>query len=272
MIKDRGMVMIKVCVIGAAGKMGKTNIKIVSSDSETKLTGAIERKDNPFLGHDAGEVAGIGKIGVLIDSSLENFIENCDVVVDFSYVESFEDNLSSVIKHSKAFVCGTTGIPANLIELAKKAGEKIPIIWAPNFSAGITLLNRLVEISAKTLDSSFDAEIVEIHHRMKKDAPSGTAIKFLKTLKEIYKSDNVIFGREGIIGERPAGQIGVSTIRGGDVVGEHTVYFFGQGERIELTHKASSRETFARGALRAAKFILKQGKGFYTMEQVLGLI
>jgi len=263
--------MIKVCVTGAAGKMGKTNIKVISEDKESKLSGAIENVGSPYIGKDSGEIAGIGKNEILISDSLEKVIEDCDVVVDFSVVECFVKNLNIVLNHNKAFVCGTTGLSTNMIDSAKKAGEKIPIIWAPNFSMGITLLNKIVELCAKTLGESFDAEIMEIHHRMKKDAPSGTALKLLNTLKKNYNTENVIYGREGLIGERPLNQIGVSTLRGGDVVGEHTVYFFGQGERLELTHKASSRETFARGALRAAKFIIQKGKGFYTMEEVLGL-
>ncbi len=263
--------MIKVCVTGAAGKMGKTIINVVSSDKEAKLVGATEVKNSPFIGLDAGEVAGSGKSGVIIEDSLDKAIKDSDVVIDFTSIQSFDEHLSCVLKNKKAFVCGTTGLPNEKIEKAKEAGKEIPIIWAPNFSVGITLLNKITEICAEVLNDNFDAEIMEIHHRMKKDAPSGTAIKLLNTLKKIYKSEDVIYGREGLIGERPTKQIGVSTLRGGDVVGEHTVYFFGQGERLELTHKASSRETFARGALRAAKYILQNGKGFYTMEEILGL-
>ncbi len=262
--------MVKICVVGATGKMGKTNIKVICEDKDSELTGAVEKTGMPFIGMDAGEVAGVGKIGVTIVDSLEKVIRDCDVVIDFSTVETFESNLNAALKFEKAFVCGTTGLSAELIEKAKKAGEKIPIIWAPNFSVGVTLLNKLIELCARTLDKGFDVEIMEIHHKMKKDAPSGTALKLLNTLKKEYETENVIFGREGLIGERPEKQIGVSTLRGGDVVGEHTVYFLGQGERLELTHKASSRETFSRGALRAAKFILSKGKGFYTMEDVLG--
>ncbi|MCX7820300.1 MAG: 4-hydroxy-tetrahydrodipicolinate reductase [Brevinematales bacterium] len=263
--------MTKVCVTGAAGKMGKTNINVILSDKEATLSGAVEAKDSPFVGLDAGEVAGCGKIGIKIEDSLEKVVGNCDVVIDFTSIHSFDENLSCVLKNKKAFVCGTTGLSNEQIEKAKQAGNEIPIIWAPNFSVGITLLNKITAICAEVLKENFDPEIMEIHHKMKKDAPSGTAIKLLNTLKKIYNSEDVIYGREGLIGERPPKQIGVSTLRGGDVVGEHTVYFFGQGERIELTHKASSRETFARGALRAAKYIVAKGKGFYTMEEILGL-
>ncbi len=263
--------MIKVCVTGAAGKMGKTNILVVSSDKESKLTGAVEHPASPFIGQDAGEVAGIGKAGILISDNLENVIKECDVVIDFTSPNSFDRHLEIVVENKKAFVCGSTGISNEQIEKVKKAGGHIPVIWAPNFSVGIVILNKITQICAEILKDGFDPEIMEIHHKMKKDAPSGTALKLLNTLKSVYNSENIVFGREGMIGERPKNQIGVSTLRGGDVVGEHTVYFFGQGERLELTHKASSRETFARGALRAAKFILSKGKGFYTMEEVLGL-
>ncbi|MGC8765816.1 MAG: 4-hydroxy-tetrahydrodipicolinate reductase [Brevinematia bacterium] len=264
--------MIRVCITGAAGKMGKTNIKVIASDNDARLTGAVEVKGSSFIGLDAGEVAGVGNLGVKIEDGLEKVIDGCDVVIDFSSVAAFDTNLQCVLKYKKAFVCGTTGLSSEQIEKVKSAGNEVPVIWSPNFSVGITILNKITELCANILKEDFDAEIMEIHHRMKKDAPSGTALKLLNTLKKVYNSENVVFGREGIIGERPSGQLGVSTLRGGDVVGEHTVYFFGQGERIELTHKASSRETFARGALRAAKFILKNGKGFYTMEQVLGLL
>jgi 4-hydroxy-tetrahydrodipicolinate reductase len=263
--------MLKIAVTGAAGKMGKTNIKVISEDKESQLTGALEAKGSPFIGQDAGQTAGLGVLGVPIFDSASQAIGNCDVIIDFSSPSVVLENLHAAMEHNKALVIGMTGLSDKELSAVKEAGEKIPVIWAPNFSVGVPLMAHLTRIAAEILGKDFDAEIVEVHHRMKKDSPSGTAIKLLNVLKEAYHTKDVVYGREGIIGERPENQIGVSAVRGGDVVGDHTVYFLGMGERFELSHKASSRETFAKGALRAAKYIVKNGKGFYTIEQVLGL-
>jgi len=263
--------MIKVCVTGAAGKMGKTNIKVIVEDKECNLSGAVEKENSPYIGCDAGEIAGVGKLGVLIVDDLQKAIGECDVVIDFSSPDAFDKNIKVVMESKKAFVCGTTGLTDEQKNKIKEAGKVIPVIWAPNFSVGIAVLNKIVSLCCNVLGEDFDVEILELHHRMKKDSPSGTAVKLLNTVREIKKTENIIYGREGIIGERPRGQIGVFAIRGGDVTGEHTVYFLGQGERIELTHRASSRETFSRGAIRAAKYILEKGVGLYTIEDVLNL-
>ncbi len=263
--------MILVAVTGAAGKMGKTNIKIISEDKESKLSGAAEAADSSFIGMDAGEIAGVGRLNVPITDNIEKIVEGCDVLMDFSSPAAVEKNINVVLKFKKAIVIGTTGLGEKETGLIKEAGSSIPVIWAPNFSVGINLMTKLTRIAAEVLNEGFDVEIVEAHHRMKKDSPSGTAIKLLNVLKEAYHTNDVVYGREGITGERPERQIGVLAVRGGDVVGDHTVSFLGIGERLEIIHKASSRETFAKGALRAAKFIVKNGKGFYTMEDVLGL-
>ena len=198
-------------------------------------------------------------------------MSDCDVLIDFSSPSVTAANIRTALKLGKAIVIGTTGISENDKNLLRDAGRNIPAIWAPNFSTGVNLLKYLVKISAEFLGDGFDAEIVEVHHRMKKDSPSGTALGLLNVLKEVYKTDDIIYGREGITGERPHNQIGVFALRGGDVFGDHTVSFLGDGERVELIHKASSRETFARGALRAAKYITGKGPGLYTIEEVLGL-
>jgi len=263
--------MLKIAVAGAAGKMGKTNIKVVSEDKECLLVGALEASNSSLLGKDAGEIAGIGNVGISITSDPNNAFKDCDVIIDFTTPSATTKNIEFATKFKKAIVIGTTGIGEKEKEIIREAGKVIPVIWAPNFSVGINLMTKLIKTAAQVLGNSFDAEIVEIHHRLKKDSPSGTALQLLNVLKEIYNTDNIIYGREGMIGERPANQIGVFAVRGGDVVGEHTVSFYGIGERLEIVHKASSRETFARGALRAAKYIISKGIGLYTMNDVLGL-
>jgi 4-hydroxy-tetrahydrodipicolinate reductase len=261
--------MLNIIVTGAAGRMGRSNIKVISEDKNCKLTGAIEVEGSPFIGKDSGEIAGIGKNYIIISSG--ESIDNCDVIMDFTAPSTVKKHVDIALRHNIALVIGSTGVNEGDMALIKDAGKKIPVIWAPNFSVGINLIAKLTRLAAETLNEGFDAEIVEVHHRMKKDSPSGTAVKLLNVLKEVYKTGDVVYGREGLVGERPDKQIGVFAIRGGDVVGDHTVSFFGIGERVEITHKASSRETLSRGALRAAKYIVKKGAGFYTMEDVLGL-
>lgn len=263
--------MLKILVTGAAGKMGRMVVKTVKEDPDSSLAAATESGMNPFLGQDAGDLAGVGRLEVPLESDIDKSAAACDCIIDFSSVEAFSAHLNAAVKHNKAIVIGTTGLTEKQLELVRDAGKKIPVIWAPNFSVGVTLITKLTRIAAEILKGGFDAEIVETHHRLKKDAPSGTALKLLDAVKKVYQTENIITGRNGITGERPAGQIGVFAVRGGDVVGDHTVSFLGLGERVEITHKATSRETFARGALRAAKHIVKSGPGLYTMEQVLGL-
>jgi 4-hydroxy-tetrahydrodipicolinate reductase len=264
--------MLRIALTGASGRMGRTVIKVVSEDRESVITGATDAVNSPYLGLDAGDLGGIGrKLDVPVIDDVGAAMKNADVLIDFSVQSAASVNIKSSMRLNKAIVIGTTGLNDEDMKVLREAGEKIPVIWAPNFSAGINLLAKLTEIAAKVLGGSFDAEIVEKHHRNKKDSPSGTAIRLLKVLKDVYKTDDVVYGRKGTEGERPSGQIGVFAVRGGDVVGDHTVGFYGDGERLELTHLASSRETFAKGALRAAKFIYKNGPGLYTIEEVLGL-
>jgi 4-hydroxy-tetrahydrodipicolinate reductase len=264
--------MLRVAVTGAAGKMGEANIRVISSDNNAVLTGAVEASGNPQIGRDAGEVSGIGRnLSVPITGDVEKALSVSDVLIDFSIPSVTAANIRAALKSGKAIVIGTTGISDDDKNLLREAGRTIPAIWAPNFSIGVNLLANLVKTAAMALGDGFDAEIVEVHHRMKKDAPSGSALKILNVLKEIYKTNDIIYGREGITGARPHNQIGVFAMRGGDVIGDHTVSFLGDGERVELVHKASSRQTFARGALRAAKYITGKGPGLYTIEEALGL-
>jgi 4-hydroxy-tetrahydrodipicolinate reductase len=263
--------MLKVLVTGAAGKMGKTNIKVITENKDCTLSGAVEFKDSPYIGQDAGLLAGVGNLNIPIKSSITEYVRDCDVIIDFSAVSALQLNVEAAVKNNCALVIGTTGISDKDQALVQEAGKSIPVIWAPNFSVGVNLMAKLCRLAAEVLDKGFDVEIVEAHHKMKKDSPSGTAIQLLNVLKDAYHTNDIVYGREGLTGERPENQIGVSAVRGGDVVGDHTVYFLGIGERVEITHKASTRETFARGALRAAQYIVKKGKGLYTMKDVLGM-
>ncbi len=260
--------MIKVIVSGAAGRMGISNIQAVTDDPDTELAGALEYTGHPAIGKDAGDIAGVGFAGVPICSTLKDIKNKADVMIDFSSPQALEEHVQYAIETSTALVVGTTGLTN--MDILENAAKSIPVIWAPNYSVGVNLLARLCTIAGAVLKQGFDAEIIEAHHRMKKDAPSGTAIKLLNVLKNVYQTEEVVYGREGMPGARPPQEIGVHAVRGGDIVGDHTVLFAGIGERIELTHKASSRMTFSLGAVRAAKFILQHKKGFYSMEDVLG--
>lgn len=263
--------MLNILVTGAAGKMGKMVIQAVHDDGSACLVAATEYSGNPFIGQDAGSVAGVGPLKVAIEDNIQKSVQKCDCIIDFSSLEAFSNNLETAVSFNKAIVIGTTGLDEQKLGKVREAGKKIPVIWAPNFSVGVSLIAKLAKMAAGILNEGFDVEIVEAHHRMKKDAPSGTALKLLEAVRSVRKNGKVVSGREGQVGARTSDEIGVFAIRGGDVVGDHTVHFFGNGERVEITHKATSRETFARGALKAAKFIVAAGKGVYTMEDVLGL-
>ena len=221
-------------------------------------------------GSEAVEIAARLERGDAIDSA----VEACDAVIDFSHADATEETTAGCVQARKPLVIGTTGHTAAQLQLIKDAAAKVPVVLAANFSVGVNTLFWLTRRAAELLGDGFDLEIVETHHRLKKDAPSGTAKRLAEVLCEARGLDyaaDVAHGREGMTGERPRRQIGVHAIRAGDVVGEHTVLFAAAGERLELTHKASSRETFAVGALRAARWIVDQPAGLYSMEDVLGL-
>ncbi|MCX7988808.1 MAG: 4-hydroxy-tetrahydrodipicolinate reductase [Thermodesulfovibrio sp.] len=266
--------MIKLTVCGAAGRMGSRIIALSKEYEELKLVGAIESKTNPKIGSDAGVVAGIGPLGVEIMADLKKIIKNTDVVVNFTSPEATLEHLEIVKKSKKPIVIGTTGFSNEQILKIQKISKEIPIVLSPNMSIGVNLLFKILKDVAKVLGDDYDVEIVEAHHRMKKDAPSGTAIKMAKVIAEALgrNFDEVaVYARKGIIGERTKKEIGIQTVRAGDIVGEHTVMFGGLGERIEITHKASSRDTFARGALKAAIWLYGKPAGFYDMGDVLGI-
>jgi 4-hydroxy-tetrahydrodipicolinate reductase len=266
--------MIKLVMAGASGRMGKTLLQLASQDKAFKIVGGLEQRGHATLGQDLGPILGRDLMGVKISQDATAALKHADVLIDFSHFSALPENLKAAVKTHTAYVIGTTGIPQATLKQIQVASQKIPIVQSPNMSVGVNLLFSLAAIAGKILDESYDVEIAEIHHRMKKDAPSGTALKLLEILLEARGRDmkkDVIYGREGETGAREKGKIGVFALRGGDVVGDHTVSFFGDGERIELVHKASSREAFARGALLAAKFLAKKRQGLYHMRHVLGM-
>jgi 4-hydroxy-tetrahydrodipicolinate reductase len=266
--------MVKVTVAGAAGRMGKRISALCIEHPDIELAGVFERKGHELIGVDFGTIVGKGEINLKLSDSLEEIISDTDVVIDFTTVESTKENLAVTSGMGKAMVIGTTGFEKDDLAEIKAHTKNIPCVLAPNMSVGVNLLFRVLRDVATVLGEDFDIEIIEAHHRLKKDAPSGTALKFAQVIAESLGRDLEkvgVYSRKGIIGERDKKEIGIQTIRAGDIVGEHTVLFGGMGERIELTHRASSRDTFARGALRAALWIHDKNPGLYDMMDVLGL-
>lgn len=269
--------MIRLAVSGAAGRMGKTILSLAARDKKTfKITGALESPKSELLGEDLSRLLGIAEpLGVDISSNIQEVLAESDVLIDFTHFSATPAFLEACVKTGTNHVIGTTGLDDKLKALIAKASKKIAIVQSPNMSVGVNLLFKLTEMTAGILDESYDLEISETHHRMKKDSPSGTAVGLLEAAARARKKDlkkDVVYGREGEVGARPRGELGVMALRGGDVIGDHTVYFFGDGERIELSHRASSREAFAGGALHAAKFVAKKKNGLFNMQQVLGLV
>ncbi|MCS7203141.1 MAG: 4-hydroxy-tetrahydrodipicolinate reductase [Thermodesulfovibrio sp.] len=266
--------MIRMTVCGAAGRMGSRVIALSKDYPEIKLTGAVEAKGHPKLGQDAGVVAGVGQLNVKIVDDLEKVIDDTDVVVNFTNPEATLEHLEIVKKYKKSTVIGTTGFSNEQIKVIQQAAKDIPVVLSPNMSVGVNLLFKVLKDIAVVLGDEYDVEIIEAHHRMKKDAPSGTAIKMAKVIADALgrNFDEVaVYARKGMIGERTKKEIGIQTVRAGDIVGEHTVIFGGLGERIEIVHKASSRDTFARGALRAVLWLSGKPAGLYEMADVLGI-
>ncbi len=267
--------MIKAIVTGAAGRMGCSIIRAIHQTDGIDVVGAVERDGHPLFGKDAGEVAGIGPMKVRIVYGLENILERGDVVIDFTNPEATLANVEKVAATGKAWVIGSTGFTKNEEEtLRKLVAGNTPCVFSPNMSVGVNIVFRVIQDVSRVLGDDYDIEIVEAHHRHKKDAPSGTAMKMAQLAADSLGRDLSIvgkFSRHGITGERGKKEIGVQSVRAGDIVGDHTVMFCGTGERIEITHKAQNRDNFARGAVRAAMWIVKQKPGMYDMMDVLGL-
>jgi 4-hydroxy-tetrahydrodipicolinate reductase len=268
--------MIKAVVTGAAGRMGSRIINVLSTAEDIRLSGAVERKGHPLLGQDSNGPAGLPAGGVLtvITDDLSTALKSGDVLIDFTFPEISLEHIKACAEQGKPIVIGSTGFSKDQLETVRNYVQNIPCVLSPNMSVGVNVCFKVLADIAKTLGHDFDMEIVESHHRMKKDAPSGTAIRMGEVLAGALGRDFrqvANYHREGVTGERTKDEIGMQTIRGGDIVGEHTVYFIGMGERIELTHRAHTRDMFARGAVRAAKWVVGKKPGLYDMQDVLGL-
>jgi 4-hydroxy-tetrahydrodipicolinate reductase len=265
---------IRAIVAGVAGKMGQRILNAIRAEEDFAVAGAFERPESPHVGLDAGLLSGAGPLEVQVAPNIEKALESkADVVIDFTAPAASLHHAKACAEKGVALVVGTTGFSAQArAELAGHA-QRIPILMAPNMSVGVNVLFRLVTQAAKALGPQYEIEIVETHHRQKRDAPSGTALRLAENAAHALGLDAataVIYERHGDIGARKPGTIGVQTLRGGDVIGDHTVYFLADGERLELTHRASSRDNFARGAVRAARFLVGRKPGLYDMQDVLG--
>lgn len=265
---------IKVGVIGAGGRMGRMLIEAVQNNPKTTLNAAIERQGSSLVGADAGEVAAIGRLEVQIVDELEAVINDIDVLIDFSLPDATEKNMQVCAEHNVAMIIGTTGFNEAQEQVLAKASEKIAIVYAGNYSTGVNLSLKLLGMAAKAFGNDADVEIIEAHHKHKIDAPSGTAYMMAEAVAEARGQnlkDVAIYGREGQTGERESGTIGIHAVRGGEIVGDHTVMFIANGEVVEITHRARERMTFAAGAVRAATWVTDQAVGQYNMQDVLGL-
>lgn len=258
----------RVAIIGAAGRMGQAIVRSLELEGVT-LVGAVEHGESKALGRDAGEVAGAGTLGVEISPDLGSALLGADCVIDFSSPRALSTVVQVASQRKIAFVSGTTGIDAGAEAALDAAAKSIPVLWSPNMSVGVHVLADLVKRAIAMLGPGFDVEIVESHHRLKTDAPSGTAKRLFEAVKEARSSSRALSGREGIVGKRTDDEVAILALRGGDVVGDHTVHLLGAGERIELTHRATSRDLFARGALRAAIALHKKSPGRYTMADIV---
>ena len=266
--------MLNIAIVGAAGRMGKILMEACAESKNAQLSVATEHPDSSLIGADAGEVAGLGKNNVIIAPSLDDAANDFDVLIDFTRPAPTLNHLDWCVKNNKSMIIGTTGFSDDEKAQIQTAGQQISIVFAANYSVGVTLSLKLLEIASRVLGDSVDIEIIEAHHRHKVDAPSGTALKMgeviAKTLGRTLDA-NAVYCREGDTGERNRKDIGFQTIRAGDIVGEHTVMFADIGERLEITHKASSRMTFAKGAVRSATWVTGKQSGVYDMQDVLEL-
>ncbi|WP_087016375.1 4-hydroxy-tetrahydrodipicolinate reductase [Thaumasiovibrio subtropicus] len=266
--------MVRIAIAGAAGRMGRNLIKAVHLSEFAELGAATERPESSLIGCDAGELAGVGKLNVAIVDDLEKVSDAFDVLIDFTAPVATLNNIALCQAQGKKIVIGTTGFSEEERQQVDAAAQQVPMIMAPNYSVGVNLVFKLLEQAAKVMGDYCDIEVIEAHHRHKVDAPSGTAIGMGEAIADAMGnklSDVAVYAREGITGERSRDEIGFATIRAGDIVGEHTAMFADIGERVEITHKASDRMTFANGAVRAAAWLDDKPAGFYTMQDVLGL-
>jgi 4-hydroxy-tetrahydrodipicolinate reductase len=266
--------MLNIAVTGAAGRMGRNLIQACNENSHCQLGAAIEHESSPFIGGDAGELAGVGTLSRNIVSQLSEVADDFHTLIDFTRPEVTLRNLEFCVANNKNIIIGTTGFSDGEKQQIQNASESIGIVFAPNMSVGVNLCFKLLDIAARVLGDDVDIEVIEAHHRHKVDAPSGTALRMGEVVADALDRDLAecaVYGREGVTGERDRKSIGFETIRAGDIVGDHTVMFAGIGERVEITHKASSRMTFANGAIRASLWLEDKNSGLYDMQDVLDL-
>jgi 4-hydroxy-tetrahydrodipicolinate reductase len=266
--------MVKVAIAGAAGRMGRTLVQAVHAQAGMQLVGAVERPGMELLGADAGELAGVGPLGVKLVDSVAAGCAGADLLIDFTAPAATLAALPQCVAAKCGMVIGTTGIDAAGRAQVLAAAQHIPIMFAPNMSVGVNVAFKLVETAARILGDAYDVEVFEIHHRHKIDAPSGTAMRLGEVAAAALGRDlatDAVHGREGVTGERTVREIGFHSARGGDIVGDHTVFFAGAGERLEITHRSSSRANYALGALRAVRWLDGRAPGLYDMQDVLGL-
>ncbi|MDP4537123.1 4-hydroxy-tetrahydrodipicolinate reductase [Alkalimonas collagenimarina] len=265
--------MTSIGIFGANGRMGRALVQVIK-EQELSLAVATVRSGSSWLGQDAGELAGCGKLNLALTETSAAAVAEADVWIDFTMPEAMLEHLKLAVAAKKAIVIGVTGLSDAQYQQVQQASQHIPIVWAPNMSVGVNLMLHLVQTAAKVMGETADIEIIEAHHRYKKDAPSGTAMAIGTSIASSLNRDLAecaVYGREGITGEREHNTIGFATVRGGDIIGDHTALFADLGERLEITHKASSRTTFAQGAVRAALWLQNKQPSLYSMQQVLGL-
>jgi 4-hydroxy-tetrahydrodipicolinate reductase len=266
--------MVTAVVAGAAGRMGGRIIHMARESGEVKLLGTFEKPGHPAIGKDVGEVVGLGEIGLDVKGDISEAMESADVLIDFTTPESTLNNIRFIAKTGQAMVIGTTGIIGEEEKEVRRLAKTIRCVMSPNMSVGVNVLFKVVEDMCRVLGKDFDMEIIEAHHRLKKDAPSGTAMRLAQILADTTGRNldkDAVYQRRGYIGVRKDEEIGIQSIRAGDIVGEHTVVFAGKGERIDIVHRAHSRDNFARGALLASTWVVRQPNGLYDMQDVLGL-
>jgi len=266
--------MVKAIVAGAAGRMGGRIIHMIRQSPHVELAAAFERPDHPGVGSDVGQVAGLGSLGIKVAGSLKEVIGLGEVIIDFTSPEATLENLKLASAANVAVVVGTTGMSGTLLDEVKTLAKGTRCVLSPNMSVGVNVMFKIAGEMAKVLGNDYDMEILEVHHRFKKDAPSGTATRLAQILSAATGrelDDVAVYQRKGMIGERTSEEIGIQTWRAGDITGEHTLLFGGIGERLELIHRAHNRDNFARGAVKAAAWVVRQPAGLYDMQDVLGL-
>jgi 4-hydroxy-tetrahydrodipicolinate reductase len=261
--------MIKVAISGAGGRMGRRLVDLIAHETDMRIVAALERPGYPHLGTDAGELAGCRKLGVAV---AVDWVDPADVLIDFAAPEAAAVHVETAAKRGVAALVGTTGLNDMQRQKLQECSKKVPVLVAANMSFGVNLIFRLAAEIASSLGEEYDIEIVEAHHRYKKDAPSGTALRLAEEIAAAtgrHLGEDAVYGRHGITGERSSKEIGIHSVRAGDIVGEHTVIYSTLGERIELIHRAHTRDTFVRGAIRAARFLARQEPGMYSMRDVV---